>query len=78
MLSPNETYVQAARRKELERAAAHAAQLATARALNKNVQAVHAQALSKVGDMLVTVGSRLQDRYGTLIEEAGQTPAEAC
>lgn len=78
MLNPNEYDVQLARCRELERVAQEDARLVEVRKLQLNHAAPHAQALAKVGDMLVKAGSKLQERYGTLIEEATQTPAKAC
>jgi hypothetical protein len=77
MLSPNEVHIQATRRRDMERAAQENALRALIRDTQQK-QSPHAVALAKVGDILVNVGSKLQDRYGTLIEEASQTPAEAC
>ena len=78
MLNSKDYDVQAARYNQLQHQAAHAALVASARAHHENRPALHALALSKMGELLITIGSRLQDRYGTLIEEANQTPAEAC
>jgi hypothetical protein len=75
VLSPNEYYVQAARREEIQRDIERAAQRAAARLAHEDTYPLHAQALARVGKVMVDVGSKLQARYGTLIEDANHTPA---
>jgi hypothetical protein len=75
VLSPNEYYVQAARREDIQRDIERAAQRAAARLTQQEAHPLHAQALARVGKVMVEVGSKLQARYGTFIEDANHTPA---
>ncbi len=68
---------QQAHRDMIRREVARHQQADAFRAAQQNDQPLYAAILAGMGDVLVEVGSRLQHRYGALVEES--TPAqEAC
>ena len=68
---------QQAHRESIRREVARHQQADAFRAAQQNDQPLYAAVLAGMGDVLVDVGSRLQHRYGALVEES--TPAqEAC
>jgi len=69
MMHPNELEFQRMRRQDMLREAEHAA----------HSKPAYAAALAKVGDMMVDMGTSLQERYGDLsITPPAQTPAKNC